>query len=183
MVVRVVEIIEIFKSLSRDQWASIDNRLRRFFYGLYRFEPRLDCEELMQGAKLALCEGRRHWRPEKADLVKCLCDVMRSNASHILEKENRHRLCPIEETAETEFMKKDYPPTYLEVCEDLRHVTSGDPVLTRMIEFRINDPDMKPRDMLESMPDLSEKELRKAYRRLNKLIERLKKEQNNGSDS
>jgi hypothetical protein len=185
-IVPLAEIREIFERFSKDQlWAQIDKRLSCFFYRKYGQEPLLNCEELIQKAKLDLWEGRKHWRPEKASLVTCLCGAIRSNASHILEKENphRHHLCPIEEIAETEFVKKAYLPTYLEVCDYLRHVTSGDAVLTRMIEFRINEADMKPREILEAMPDLSEKEFRKAYRRLNKLIERLKKEQENGSDS
>jgi hypothetical protein len=182
-IVPAAEVNEIFKSLSRDQSANIDKRLRCRFYRQYGKESRLECEELIQQAKFDLCRGRRHWRPEKADLATCLWGAMRSNASHILEKENRQRHCPIEETPESELMKEEYGPTHLEVCDYLRHVTSGDPVLTRMIEFRIEDPDMKPREMLELMPDLSKEEFLKAYRRLNKLIDRLKKEQKNGSDS
>ncbi len=183
MEVPVVEIKEMFEGFSREQWANIDKRLSLFFYRRYRFESRLDREALIQGAKLDLYEGRRHWRPEKVNLVTCLCDVMRSNASHILEKENRQFSRSLEETAEIEFMKKENLSTYLEVCDELRHLTNGDPALSRMIEFFIEDPDTKPRDMLKLMPDVSMKELRRDYRRLNKLVDRLKKEHKNGPDS
>lgn len=183
MEVPVAEIKELFESFSADQWASIDKRLTRFFYRYYGSEPRLDRNDLIQGAKSALLEGRRHWRPEKVTLVKCLCSAMRSIASHILEKEKRQHTRPLGDSAEVEFSKRDDLAAYHEVCDDLRHLTSGDPVLSRMIEFLIDDPEMKPRNMVESMADLPHKELGNAYRRLNRLIDRLKKERSNGSVS
>ena len=183
MEVPVVEIKEMFEGFSKDQWAIIDKRLTLFFYRHYRFEPRLEPEDLIQRAKTELCEGRRHWRPEKASLMTCLCNVMRSDASHILEKANKQGNRSLEETAETDYLKKEGLPVYLEVCDELRHLTNGDPVLSRMIEFFIKDPDMKPRHMQEQMPDVPKKEISKAYRRLNKLIDNLKKERSNGPDS
>lgn len=183
MEVPVVEIKEIFEGLSKDQWAIIDKRLSLFYFRHYRFERRLDREGLIQSAKLALLEGRRHWRPEKANLVTCLCQVMRSIASHILEKENQHFDCPLEETAETEFTKNEVLPAYLEVCDYLRHLTSGNPTLTQIVQLFIEDPARKPCDMLDLMPDVSMREIRKAFRWLNELIHRLKKEQKNGPES
>ncbi|HKU72570.1 MAG TPA: hypothetical protein VJR02_01495 [Pyrinomonadaceae bacterium] len=183
MEVPVVEIKEIFEGLSRDQWANIDKRLRLFYARYYEDECRLNCEELIQSAKLGLLKGKRHWDPEKASLVTCLSAIMRSIASHILKKENRHFDCPLEETAETEFSRKDFLPTYLEVCDELRHLTSGNPILSRIVELYIEDSTRKPLDMLELMPDVSMNEIRKAFRWLNDLTHRLKKERKNGPES
>lgn len=63
-----------------------------------------------------------------------------------------------------------------EVCEDLREIVSRDPLLTRMVDFIIQDPQMNPRDMPDLLPDLSKGEIHNAYRRLHKLITKLKEE-------
>jgi hypothetical protein len=52
----------------------------------------------------------------------------------------------------------------------------GDPLLSSMAEFILQDPEMRPRDMLALMPDISKRDIYNAYRRLNKLIDKLKTE-------
>lgn len=173
------DIKELFHNLTQKEWNDLNKRLSYFFLVHYGREPRLEREDLIQRAILDVYEGRRHW-PTEVKLVTFLCGVMRSNASHILEKENNHPLQSIEETSEMALLQKEDIYTYLQLCDELRDLVSGDAVLSRMAEFIIQDAEVKPRDMLALMPEISKSDACNAYRRLNKLLLKLKTERENG---
>jgi hypothetical protein len=173
------EIKELFHNFTKEEWNDLNKRLSYFFLVHYGREPRLDREDLIQGAILDVYEDRRHW-PTEVKLVTFLCGVMRSNASHILEKENNHPLKSIEEMSEMALLQKEDVYSYLQLCGELRDLVSGDAVLSRIAEFIIQDAQMKPRDMLVLMPEISRREACNAYRRLNKLLLKLKRERENG---
>lgn len=177
MEVLASEIKEMFDNFTKKEWDDLIKRLSYFFFAHYAQESRLEREDLIQAAILAVYEGRRHW-PAEIKLVTFLCGVMRSIASHILEKGNKYPHQSIEETSDTAFPKKE--SICLQLQLELLDLVSGDLLLREMAKFFIQDSELWPRDYQDLMPDISEKDIHNAYRRLNKLIHKLKKERENG---
>lgn len=172
------EIKEIFHNFTKPEWDDLNKRLSYFFFVHYAYEPRLAREDLIQGAILDVYEGRRHW-PAEIKLVTLLCGVMRSNASHILEKENNHPRQSIEDVSDVALIQKEDICTYSQLRDELRDLVRHDAHLSRIVELLIQDPEMRPRDLLALMPDLSKRDIYNAYRRLNQLIHKLKKDAEN----
>jgi hypothetical protein len=173
------DIKELFHSFTEEEWHDLNKRLSYFFFVHYGREPRLVREDLIQGAILDAYEGRRHW-PVDLKLVTFLCGVMRSNASHILEKENNHPLQSIEEISNMALLQKEDIYTHMQLCDEIRDLVSDDPILSRMAEYIMQDPGLRPRDIVALMPDISKKEIYNANRRLNKSIHNLNRNRNNG---
>jgi hypothetical protein len=193
MQVLVSEIREMFNGFTDDEWDKLNKQLVHFCKRKYGGEHRLSMRGLIQGAISDVYEGRRHW-PEDVSLVQCLRSAIRSEADHILRRENvgeekRHRFQPIEDS-ELELLKKTDGSAYLQLCVELRDLVKGRPLLEVMVEIIILDYKSKPGDMLglirERVPGVSMASVYKAYGHLKQVIRELKeqeKEQENVQDS
>lgn len=166
------EIREIFDSFTPEKWKEFTKRLWVFFNGKYELDPRLNWEDMVQDAYLLMLQDRRHLYPRKTTLLKCVCDVIRSNGGHILDKMNKNPLEPIDQTSNLMSLSNLNPS----VWEEIRELVRGDSDVSRIVEVFFKDSGMKPRHLREELPDLSEKDIANALRRLRRLF-RLKKEQ------
>ena len=166
------EIREIFDGFSQEKWKELTKRLWHYFNGDYELDPRLDWEDMVQDVYVLMLQDRRHWYPRKTTLFKCICDVIRSNAGHILDKMNTSPLEPIDETSNLMSLSDLNP----QVREEIRELVRGDLDVSMIVEVFFKDSGMKPRHLREELPDLSEKDIANALKRLRRLI-RLKKEQ------
>jgi DNA-directed RNA polymerase specialized sigma24 family protein len=141
----------------------------------------LERKDVIHAAILAAYEGRRRW-PEHLELVPFLCGVTRSIASHILTKKKQHPPQSTEDTSELELLHREDSSAFLQLSVELRDLVSHDQLLSRIVAYRIEDPALKPRDLKALMSDVSMIAIRNAYRRLNKLIRKLEKEEEHGED-
>jgi hypothetical protein len=183
MEVSTAEVREIFENLSAKEWDELNRRLHYFYYRYYRDyreDPQLNPEDLISSAILGVLSGQRGWDAERVDLPTLLCGVMRSVVSHTLTSRYRRPTQYLEETSELAVLKREDIQAYLQLCDELRDlVPVGDTVLARMVELLIEDPKSERRDFLALMPDVSKREGCNAYRRLGKLIRKVKEELGN----
>lgn len=177
------EIREILRGLPDEKL----ERLRRkvYLYVLKHYE-RDDwlAEELTQEAFLRVFKGSRRWRPANRSLFWCLCGAAESIRSHIPRDKNQS-LDEIDEKprlnkSELSLLKETDCYLYEQLCGRLRESARGDPVLRRMVEFYIQDPDMKPRHMRALMPEVPKTTVKKKFQRLTGLIRELGEELKNG---
>src|SRR5690348_2559946 len=90
-------------SVSDEEWREIITRMGHFYMNRYRWDRRLEMEDVIQATILA---AYSRTMPEGIDLVTFLCwTVMRSHTNHILERLNKRRIDPIEECSELELLK------------------------------------------------------------------------------
>jgi len=183
MEVPTAQLIEMFQGFSAKEWEDLTKRLAWFFSRNYEWDRRLVCEELVQTTFAVACAGGSHWDPEKGSLVTFLCRViMRREASHIIRQNNkRPPVDSLDGVSEITFWKKDDATSYFELCHELRSWVASDPLLTRIINLIIEDPEIKPRHLRELLRDVPRAEIHKAHRRLTRIIR--KKEQENGQPS
>jgi hypothetical protein len=180
MEVLASEFREVLENLTPEQRHALNVKLFYLFYLKYKEEPLLECSDLIQSAFLDALDDRRHWDPERVSFVDFIWGAMRSNASHILAKKKKGLLQPIEEVSELVLLRREDSRSYVQLCAELRDLAGDDQVVSRLIELLIQDPNMKPRHMLDQMKDVPEKEVSNAVRRLRKLVRTSRKERVNG---
>jgi hypothetical protein len=169
----------ILDALSDEEWGELMTRLGLFYMWRYGWDGRLEMEDVLQSTIVAAYSGKRR-KPEDTDLVTFLCwTVMRSDTSHVLKRKNQYPIDPIEECSEMDLLKKKDIQRYHQVCAELRDLAGDDALLRMLVEFRILDPDAKLRHMLSLTPSIPEHDVVNAYRRLKKLVEKVKKESGN----
>lgn len=184
--VSAAEIREIFQRFSDDgKWGEFRKRVYSFVQRHYEQNAWL-AEELTQETFLRVLNGRRRWRPRKASLFQFICGVAKSIYSHTPENKD----LPLEEIteklrlnkSELALMKEKDDYLYQQFCDKLRDLAKDCPLLSRMTEFYIQDPDsgLKPCHMRALMKDIPRQDVNRIFKRLNELISNLKKELNNG---
>jgi hypothetical protein len=166
------EVRELLGELTQEQFSKLTKRVAFYFYTHYMNEPRLEFDDLFQGALLSMLDDSRHWDPERADLATFLCGALRSIASHELMKMNQTPLHSLED----EFIA----PTSQEnelianlVGNEILDFVSDNWLLRRMVEFRMRDPQMMPRHMVSLLPEVSEEEVYRGWRLLREKIKQL----------
>jgi DNA-directed RNA polymerase specialized sigma24 family protein len=185
------DIRKVLRAYTGAEWEDLWKRLKRFTYGYYWWLPTkgrgLDLDEIIQGAIGDAIEGKRKW-PAGVELVTFLCQIIRSNVSHLLEKESR--IVSIEEVSTSRLTTPtsvspasqqeyaDQQHVYQKLCNEIRELVRDDPLLSRMVNMWLENPEMKPRDMACEM-GVPIEEIRNAQKRLSRRASNLREEWGN----
>lgn len=172
MLLLATEVREILGELTQDQFSKLTKRVGFYYYSRYLNEPRLDFDDLLQRSFLSMLDGSRHWDPERADLATFLCGALRSIASHDLTKMKN---LP-HQSLEAEFVEPGSEESDLIanlVWNEILEFVSDNWLLRSMVEFRMADPKMMPRDMVPLLPEISEEEVYRGWRCLREKIKQL----------
>lgn len=175
----------------QEDWEALWQRLRRFTHKYYHWLPAkvrgIDLDDLVQGAIADVIAGGRY-RPPDVELVTFLCQVVRSKASHILEKERR--VVSIEEVSPTHLRIPCGSPytddledarrqaAYQQLCNKLRELVNDDELVSKIVETWLSRPELKPREMAKEL-GISIEKLRNAQRRLSSRASTLREEWRN----
>jgi len=171
MLLLATAVREILGELTPEQFSKLTKRVGFYYYSRYLNEPRLDFDDLLQRAFLSMLDGSRHWDPEKADLATFLCGALRSIANHDLTKMNQTPLESLEDVFTPASEENDLIANL--VWNEILEFVSDDWLLRKMVEFRMADPKMMPRDMVPLLPEVSTEVVYRGWRRLRDLIKQL----------
>ena len=176
--------------LDRD-WEEIWKRLRRFAHKYYYWLPArvrgTDLDDLVQEAISDTICGTRHLPPD-VELVTFLCQVIRSKASHLLEKESR--VVPIEQIPQIHRLltagmpqidyleEADKQAIYQRMCHKLRESVKDDELVSKIVDKWLEKPDMKPQGIANEL-GVQIDEMRNAQKRLSRVASKLWEEWRN----
>ena len=120
-------------------------------------------DDLLHEAIEDLLADRRHCPLERVELTTCLLNIVRSKVSHLYDKWKRDGIVKVPEEI------LDRLPIDTEEHSGLRNVilaiVTDDPLLRRIVEFRLDFPEAKARDIARAL-NLDMQEMYKANRRL-----------------
>jgi DNA-directed RNA polymerase specialized sigma24 family protein len=166
-------------SLSEVQWEDLFKRLLIFTHKRYGWLKELagwDLQDIVQQAIIETIEGKRRWPPRNSEtgepdsnvnLFLFLCNVIRSDVSHLLEKERRESRTEVHEIdldlerllEESDAPDKDLQKRraaflsnqssesmalYHELSERIHKAMADDQELTNVVDLLIYVPDSKP---------------------------------------
>ena len=188
--------------LEEDEFKELWKRLRVYTYSKYGVSqnvPGIDLEDQIMQAILDTHNGIRRFPPidkqgRVVDVSLCafLCMVIRSNISHILERNSN--IVSLDQWLQAHPSNNRNDPAvfqfsipwlsaadetvqqqaeYKELSDSLRRLVDGDPVLTQIVNLLIASPDLKPGEIAKTL-GLSRNELRNAQRRLTTKTQTLK---------
>jgi RNA polymerase sigma factor (sigma-70 family) len=185
-------ILKELHMYTEEEWNALYKRLMYFAYRRYGWVPyvtmdSVSVEDLIHEAIISVIEGKRVW-PKDVELFKFLCEVIRSKASHILERKGRIVTIEGEElwsdTVASSVTRQEEAPReaeYQQFCNKIRELVCDDEVLTRIMEALFVEPDMKPRDIAEWL-GLPIEEVRNAQKRLKRNLKNLEEKGINTKD-
>lgn len=176
---------------TEEDWRNVVNRLRYFTYKYYHWLPLkvigVDLDGLIHDAIVDTLTGRRH-RPPDVSLVTFLTNVIRSKASHLLDREKKvvsiEDISPARPTTsgESSYLfrpeEKEKQSVFQQMCRRLREVVDGDEVLCKIVDLWLENPDLKPREIARKL-GISADELRSAQKRLSRRAKELREEWQN----
>ena len=181
-------IRKVLSAYTAADWEDLWKRLRRFTHAYYWWLPSkgrgLDLDDFIQDAVSDAIEGKRTW-PAEVELVTFLCQVIRSNVSHLLEKESR--VVSIEEVSASRLTTPasgspasrqehaDRQHAHQRLCNKIRELVREDPLLVEMVGMWLENPEIKPRNMANELRVPIE-EIRNAQKRLMRRASNLRKE-------
>ena len=182
---------EVLELLTEEDWREIWKRLRYFTYKYYSWLPLkvrgANLDELIQDAIVDTITGRRQW-PADVNLVTFLCQVIRSKASHMLEKESKvvsiedispsHLSTPAEPSYLIRQEEKEKQAACEQLCERMRELVRGDELLSKIVAMRLDNPDLKPRELAGAL-GISVTEVHSAQKRLGRRVKVLREEWRN----
>ncbi len=120
-------------------------------------------DDVLHAAIEDLLADRRHCPLEQIELATCLINIVRSKVSHLYEKWKREGIVKVSETMLNTIQ------TDTEVDSELRDkilaFTTDDPLLRRIVEYRLEYPEAKARDIAQAV-GVNMQEMYKANRRL-----------------
>ncbi len=191
MEVLSLDIKDVLKNYTPEQWEELWKRLKRYTYKHYYWLPSeiggVELDELIQDAIKDAIDRKRHW-PPNLDLVTFLCGVIRSKAGHMSEKPRI--LCSIEDIPEAYLQtspdalytsrreSEDRHSACLQLCDKVREVVSGDELLSKIVNMWLDDADLKPRELARRL-GVSIEKIRSAQKRLRRKIMQLREEWRN----
>lgn len=182
-------IQEVLDRYTEEDWEDIWNRLKLFTYKYFRGRG-LDLDGLIQEAIKDVIAGKRRW-PLGVDFVTLLCQVIRSKASHLSEKERRFRpiedvpalrlQAPKETLYSTYREREDRQLAYSQLCSKIKEMIHGDELLCRMVNIWLEEPELKPREMAHRLGVTIEK-IRSGQKRLSRRANQLREDWRNVQD-
>lgn len=208
--------IQLLETISEEQWVEMWHKLRlhikiRYQWLLERLN--LKPEDLANQAILDTLQGKRRWPPnnqtgminEDVSLFAFLCGVVRSNASHLWNREksnrsfeevnltNGHRSVMPQSLEMILNARSDYYPALVKIgnieqwiinkekTERLCGLVAGDKELVGIITELRKDPTLKPSELAENL-GLSIEKVRAAQKRLRRKVQELREGLTNGRD-
>jgi DNA-directed RNA polymerase specialized sigma24 family protein len=138
-------------------------------------------DDFIHDALLAVCLGKREW-PEHIDAFTLLSGIIRSQISHVRQKNRRMRSTDIgpditpRARQDSRYLTRredmQEQPDFHEICDKMRELVADDPVLVRIVELWIKDSSLKPSDIAKALK-ISMTEMRNAQKRLRRRLSAL----------
>ena|SRR5215213_6748397 len=201
-------------SLSEVQWEDLFKRLLIFTHKRYGWRKELsgwDLQDIVQQAIIETIEGKRRWPPKNSEtgepdpnvnLFLFLCNVIKTDVSHLLEKERRKSRTEVHELdldlerllEESDAPDKDLHKRraaflsnensesvalYHELSEKIHKAVANDEELTNVVDLLIYMPDSKPREIAEHL-GLSIQQIYPILKRLRRRLTTMQEEAING---
>lgn len=212
---KAVRQIQALETITEEQWIEMWHKLRLHTAKKYRWLLRrlsLEPGDLANQAIVDTLQGRRQWPSinaqtglinEDLSLFAFLCGVVRSNASHLWEREKAN--LPIENIERTNGRRNVIPQSLETIlAQPLDHhltlanaenieqriinnqktericsFVAEDKELVRVITELRKDPALKPRELAEIL-GLSIEKVRNAQKRLRRIVQNLRGDLTNG---
>jgi DNA-directed RNA polymerase specialized sigma24 family protein len=176
---------------TEDEWRDVINRLRHITYKHYYWLPLkvrgADLDGLINDALVDTLKSERV-RPPGVNLVTFLANVVRSKVSHLMDREKKvvsvedvspARLgVPVESPYLVRPEEQEKQEAFRRMCERLRELVDGDEDLCKLVALRLNNPDLKAREIARELGSTAD-ELRNAQKRLSRRAKELWEEWKN----
>ncbi|GAK59159.1 hypothetical protein U27_06135 [Candidatus Vecturithrix granuli] len=120
-------------------------------------------DDLLHDAIQNLLAGRRHCPLERVELAICLVNIVRSKVSHLYEKWKRAGIVKVSDEALNTVQLADEQDS--ELRENILAIVADDPLLTEIVEYRLDHPEAKARKIAEAL-GIDMQEMYNANRRL-----------------
>lgn len=190
---------DLDRLMTSDDWDRLRLNLRRRFGGqLQRIPGAPDPDDLLHEAVVKLLDGRRRCPTDTKSLfIGSLFNIVRGTVSHIAEKSKREKL---KQTSQGDF-EPEYPSMpsgrSMDPSDDpaktpedeiidkmdasglrekILSYFSDDPQLLKIVEYRLDHPEAKPRDIAKALSLDINKDIYNAYRRMKARAKKYKKE-------
>jgi len=185
------DIKEVLDHYTLEDWRALWKRLRRFTNKYYAWLPSaiggIELDDLIQDAIDDALIGKRRWPPE-VNLVTFLCNVIRSNASHMCEKHGKvdsledlsitYLQTPPDTLYPFQRENEDRQNGYLQLCDKVRELVRDDELLSRMVSMWLEAEDLKPKEIAHRL-GVPIEAIRSAQKRLSRKTTRLREEWRN----
>lgn len=165
-----VDIVSALELLNAGDYDRLRLRLwRQFGRQLKKIPDAPSPDDLLHQAIEDLLADRRHCPLDRTELTICLLNIVRSKVSHLYAKWKREGIIKVSEqtldTIRVEFVETSALREKILACVD------DDPLLSRIIEYRLDYPEAKAREIAETL-GIAMSEMYNANRRLKARLKR-----------
>lgn len=165
------DIVAAVENLPAEDYDRLRLRLWRQFGGQLRNIPDAPTpDDLLHDAIEDLLADRRHCPLERIDLTICLANIVRSKVSHLYEKWRHKGIVKVSDEVLNTVQTADDQDSELQ--EKILVLVADDVLLTRIVEYRLDHPEAKARDIAQTL-EVSMQEMYNANRRLKARLGRL----------
>lgn len=168
------DIVSAVENLLTEDYDRLRLRLWRQFGQQLRDIPDAPSpDDLLHDVIEDLLADRRHCPLKRVDLTTCLVNIVRSKVSHLYEKWKKMGIVKVSEDIlkwETPQNPKEEPEAALR--EKILECVEDDPLLKRIVEYRLDHPEAKTRDFAQAL-GMEMQEMYNANRRLKARLRRL----------
>jgi DNA-directed RNA polymerase specialized sigma24 family protein len=166
-----VDIVAALDRLAAEEYDRLRLRLwRQFGRQLSRIPDAPSPDDLLHEAIEDLLADRRHCPLSRIELTTCLLNIVRSKVSHLYAKWKREGIVKVSDQV------LNMTPAPADQPSELRGkivaFVSDDPLLRRIIEYRLDYPEAKAREIAEAL-QIELSEMYNANRRLKARLRRL----------
>lgn len=158
------DIVSALEFLTAGEYDRLRLRLwRQFGRQLKNIPDAPSPDDLLHEAIEDLLADRRHCPLDTTELTTCLLNIVRSKVSHLYAKWKREGIVKVSEQ-----MLDTIPIAAVqtsELREKILACVGDDPLLNRMIEYRLDDPEAKAQEIAEAL-GIEMAEMYNANRRL-----------------
>ncbi len=158
------DIVSAVEELLAEDYDGLRLRLwRQFGQQLHRIPDAPTPDDLLHDAIEDLLVDRRHCPLARVDLTICLVNIVRSKVSHLYEKWQQSGIMTVSDEILDRVQAVGTEDS--ELREKILHVVIDDPLLSKIVEFRLEHPDAKAQEIAESI-GLDMQDMYNANRRL-----------------
>ena len=158
------DIVSALENLLTADYDRIRLRLWRKFGEQLRNIPDAPTpDDLLHDAIKDLLAERRHCPLERIELTICLVNIVRSKVSHLYKKWKQEGIVKVSDEALNTVQVVDVQDS--ELREKILALVADDPLLTGIVEYRLDHPEAKARAIAEAL-GMDMQEMYNANRRL-----------------
>ena len=168
------DIVSAVENLFTEDYDRLRLRLWRQFGRRLRNIPDAPTpDDLLHDAIEDLLVGRRHCPLERVELTTCLVNIVRSKVSHLYEKWKKTGIVKVsEDVLKWEASQNTTEEPGIKLREKILECVDDDPLLKRIVEYRLDHPKAKAREIAETL-GVNVQEMYNANRRLKARLKRV----------